>query len=261
VIPVHIYGQPADMDPIMAIARARRLEVIEDAAQAHLARDKDRPVGTIGSIGCFSFYPGKNLGACGEGGAVITDDPALARKIAAMRDWGQLSPGVHELPGYNYRMDSIQGAILAVKLRHLPAWTAARQRHAAAYDASFARLGLTERLRPLTTFAEARSVRHLYVVRPRGIDRARFRARLTELGISTGVHYARAVPFQPIMAPLGYRPGAFPIAEEVAATTLSLPLFPEMTDTQRARVVDAVAETLLILEDRLLEQTGEIGTG
>jgi dTDP-4-amino-4,6-dideoxygalactose transaminase len=244
IIPVHIYGQPADMDPIMEVARARGIAVIEDAAQAHLALYKTRPVGTIGRIGCFSFYPGKNLGACGEGGAVLTDDPDVARKVAAMRDWGQLTHGVHELPGYNFRMDAIQGAILAVKLRHLTAWTAARQRHAAAYDVAFARLGLTEPLRPCATFSDALSVRHLYVIRPRSIDRVRFRERLAQRGIATGVHYARAVPFQPIMAPLGYREGAFPIAEEVAATTVSLPLYPELTDEQRARVVASVAEAL-----------------
>ena len=244
IIPVHIYGQPADMDPIMAIARARGVAVIEDAAQAHLARYKTHPVGTIGRIGCFSFYPGKNLGACGEGGAVVTDDPEIARKVSAMRDWGQLSPGVHELPGYNFRMDAIQGAILAVKLRHLTAWTTARQHHAAAYDAAFERLGLIERLRPCMTFPDAPSVRHLYVIRPRSIDRALFRDRLAERGIATGVHYARAVPFQPIMARFGHCEGTFPIAEEVAATTVSLPLFPELADDQRARVVAAVGDAL-----------------
>ena len=244
IIPVHIYGQPADMDAIMAIAGARGVAVIEDAAQAHLARYRDRPVGTIGRIGCFSFYPGKNLGACGEGGAVVTDDPEIARKIAAMRDWGQLEPGVHELPGYNFRMDAIHGAILGVKLRRLADWTAARRRHAAAYDAAFARLGLTERLRPCLSFNDSPSARHLYVIRPHGVDRVQFRARLAERGIATGVHYARAVPLQPILAHLGHRPGDFPIAEEVAATTISLPLYPELTEAQRARVVSAVTETL-----------------
>lgn len=244
IMPVHIYGQPADMDPVMAIADARGLPVIEDAAQAHLARYKDRPIGTIGRIGCFSFYPGKNLGACGEGGGIVTNDPELARQIAAMRDWGQLTRGVHELPGYNFRMDAIQGAILGIKLRHLASWTASRQRHAAAYDAAFAELGLTERLQPCETFADALSVRHLYVVRPRGLDRDRFRTRLGERGIATGVHYARAVPLQPIMARFGHRPGDFPIAEAVSATTVSLPLYSEMTDAQRERVVDAVAATL-----------------
>jgi dTDP-4-amino-4,6-dideoxygalactose transaminase len=244
IMPVHIYGQPADMDPIMAVAQAHGIAVIEDAAQAHLARYKTRPIGAIGRIGCFSFYPGKNLGACGEGGGVVTDDPDLARKVAAMRDWGQLARGAHELPAYNFRMDEIQGAILAVKLRHLAAWTAARQAHAAAYDAAFERLGLTERLRPCKSFPEAPSVRHLYVIRPRRIDRVRFRERLAERGIATGVHYPRVVPLQPVMAGLGYREGAFPIAEEVAATTVSLPLYPELTDDQRAFVVTAVAELL-----------------
>ena len=241
IIPVHIYGQAADMDAIMAVARARDIPVIEDAAQAHLGRYKDRPVGTFGRIGCFSFYPGKNLGACGEGGGVVTDEPELARKIAAMRDWGQLSRGLHELPGYNFRMDAIQGAILAVKLKHLPAWTAARQAHADAYDAAFAALGLTERLRPCPSFADSPSVRHLYVIRPRGLDRDALRATLLERGVATGVHDGRAVPLQPVLAHLGHRPGAFPVAEEVAATTISLPLYPELTEAQRARVVDAVA--------------------
>jgi dTDP-4-amino-4,6-dideoxygalactose transaminase len=244
IIPVHIYGQSADMDGIMAIARDRGIPVIEDAAQAHLARYRGRPVGTIGRVGCFSFYPGKNLGACGEGGAVITDEPELARRIAAMRDWGQLTRGVHELPGYNFRMDAVQGAILAVKLRHLPAWTAARQRHAAAYDASFAALGLIARLRPCIDADDAPSVRHLYVIRPIGIDRDRFRARLQERGIATGVHYACAVPFHPVLSRFGCRPGTFPVAEELAATTVSLPLYPELTAAQRDRVVSAVADAM-----------------
>jgi dTDP-4-amino-4,6-dideoxygalactose transaminase len=247
IVPVHIYGQPADMDAIMAVAHAHDLPVIEDAAQAHLARYRDRPVGTIGRIGCFSFYPGKNLGACGEGGGVITDDPELARKIAAMRDWGQLERGVHALPGYNFRMDAVQGAILDVKLRHLPVWTAARQQHADAYDGAFAALGLTEQLRPCVGFAEAPSVRHLYVIRPNGVDRDALRARLLERGVATGVHYARVVPLQPVLAHLSYRPGAFPVAEEVAATTLSLPLYPEMTAAQRDRVIEAVARAVRTL--------------
>ncbi len=244
IIPVHIYGQPADMDGIMAIARSRDIAVVEDAAQAHLGHYKGRPVGTIGRIGCLSFYPAKNLGACGEGGAVITDDLELARKVAAMRDWGQLTRGVHELPGYNFRMDAIQGAILGVKLRHLRAWTVARQAHAAAYDAGFAAAGLTERLRPCASFADAPSVRHLYVIRPRGVDRERLRGQLLERGIATGVHYARVVPLQPVLAHLGHRPGAFPIAEEVAATAISLPLYPELAEAQRERVLGAVADAV-----------------
>ena len=256
ILPVHIYGQPADMDPIMAVAQARGLAVIEDAAQAHLARYRDRPVGTIGRIGCFSFYPGKNLGACGEGGAVVTDDPELARKVAAMRDWGQLEHGVHSLPSYNFRMDALQGAILGVKLRRLADWTAARQRHAAAYDDAFARLGLTERVRPCRHFDDSPSVRHLYVIRPRGVDRTRLRALLAERGIASGVHYARSVPLQPVLAHLGHRPGDFPIAEEVSATTLSLPLFPELTEAQRARVVTAVVEALEQLEAPALARAG-----
>jgi dTDP-4-amino-4,6-dideoxygalactose transaminase len=244
IIPVHIHGQPADMDAVMAIARAHRLAVIEDAAQAHLARYRDRPVGTFGRLGCFSFYPAKNLGAGGEGGAVITDDDELARAVAAMRDWGQLERGVHALPGFNYRMEALQGAILDVKLRHLAGWTAARQRHAAAYDAAFAGLGLSERLRPCAPFNDAPSVRHLYVVRPQGVARDRFRGHLAERGVATGVHYALAVPFHPVLAHLGHRPGSFPVAEALAASTVSLPLYPELTDLQRARVVDIVAGAL-----------------
>jgi dTDP-4-amino-4,6-dideoxygalactose transaminase len=244
IVPVHIYGQAADMDGILAIARRHDIPLIEDAAQAHLARYRGRPVGTIGCIGCFSFYPAKNLGACGEGGAAITDDPELAQRIAAMRDWGQLTRGVHELPGYNFRMDAVQGAILAVKLRNLPAWTAARRRHADAYDASFAALSLTERLRPCASFDDAPSVRHLYAIRPQRIDRDRLRARLLEHGVATGIHYARAVPFHPVLSRFGHRTGAFPVAEAVAATTLSLPLYPELTEAQCDRVVAAVANSL-----------------
>ena len=226
VVPVHLFGQPADMDPIGEMARRHRLAVIEDASQAPGADDKGRRTGSIGDIGCFSFYPGKNLGAYGEGGAAVTSHPQYAETMRLLRNWGEKTRYEHLIRGFNYRMDGIQGAILGVKLRHLDRWTEARRRLAAMYGrlltGSAAR---TPRERP-----GVRHVYHVYAVRLQRRDE--WRARLHEMGVQTGVHYPVPVHLQPAYRNLGYQEGDFPVAEEIAREVLSLPLFPEMTDAQ-----------------------------
>ena len=226
IIPVHLFGQPADMDPIMAIARKHGLVVIEDACQAHGSEYKGRRCGSIGQLGCFSFYPGKNLGAYGEGGAVVTSDPDLAKKIRLLRAWGEETRYEHKYRGFNYRMDGVQGAILGVKLRYLEAWTEARRRNAAEYARQLAETSVTlPRERD-----EVRHVYHVYVVRLQ--QRDAWRDRLTEAGVQTGVHYPIPVHLQPAYRDLGYRTGDFPVAEGVAGEILSLPMFPELTTEQ-----------------------------
>jgi dTDP-4-amino-4,6-dideoxygalactose transaminase len=243
IMPVHLYGQPADMDPILEIARRRNLLVIEDAAQAHGAEYRGRRCGSMGHMAVFSFYPGKNLGAYGEGGAVVTSDPEYARRMRMLRDWGQEKKYEHRMKGFNYRMDGIQGAILRVKLRHLEAWTDARRSHAAAYDRALAELPATlPSVRP-----GCRHVYHVYTLRLR--DRERVQSALRERGVQTGIHYPIPVHLQPAYANLGYVEGAFPVAEQAAREVLSLPLFPEMTDEQLRTVVGAVREvTALVIQ-------------
>ncbi len=230
VMPVHLFGQPADMDPIDEIARRHKLAVIEDACQAHGADDKGRRVGSIGDIGCFSFYPGKNLGAYGEGGAAVTSHPLYADKMRLLRSWGEKTRYEHSIRGFNYRMDGIQGAVLSVKLKHLERWTEARRRLAASYGRRLA--GSAAR-----TPMERSGVRHVYhVYAVRLLQRDAWRARLHEMGIQTGVHYPVPVHLQPAYRDLGYTAGDFPVAEALAGEVLSLPLFPEMTDAQLEEV-------------------------
>ncbi len=234
VIPVHLYGQPADLDPILDIARAHRLTVIEDACQAHGARYKGKPVGSIGDFGCFSFYPGKNLGACGEGGLVTTRHEEADRKLRILRDWGAERKYHHEYLGFNYRMDGIQGAILHIKLRHLESWSKRRRELAARYDAKLKHLGIGH----VKRLAHGDHVYHLYVIRVR--DRDRLQSQLQETGIQTGIHYPVPVHLQPWASSLGYRVGDFPVTERAAASVLSLPLYPEMPDGH----IDEIAEAL-----------------
>jgi dTDP-4-amino-4,6-dideoxygalactose transaminase len=238
IVPVHLYGQPADMDPIMSIARRHDLVVIEDAAQAHGAEYKGRRVGSIGDLGCFSFYPGKNLGAYGEGGLVTTSSPAYARTIRMLRDWGEEARYQHVVQGFNYRMDAIQGAILRVKLRHLPTWTERRRAHAARYDEL---LRGTSVERP-KTLKDRRHVRHLYVIRTR--RRAELQDVLRLRGIGTGIHYPIPVHVQKAHADLGYGAGDFSHTEDAAAEVLSLPLYPELTQAAQDDVVAAVREVV-----------------
>jgi dTDP-4-amino-4,6-dideoxygalactose transaminase len=234
IVPVHLYGQPADMDPILAIARRHGLRVIEDACQAHGARYRGQRVGALGDMGCFSFYPGKNLGAYGEAGAVTTNDPALAHTIRMLRDWGAEKKYHHVLKGYNYRMDTIQGAVLKVKLRHLDAWTEARRAAAARYDALFAGSGLVTPQEQ----AYARHVYHVYAVR--SPQRVAWQEALLAQGIQTGIHYPTPIHLLPAFADLGYRAGQFPHAEAAAREVLSLPMFAELDTAQTAQVATAV---------------------
>lgn len=235
IMPVHLYGQMADMDPIMEIAKRHNIPVIEDACQAHGAEYKGRRAGSIGLSGGFSFYPGKNLGACGEGGIIVTNDDKQMETMRMLRDWGQSERYHHVMKGFNYRMDGIQGAILRVKLRHLEGWTESRRSRAALYDAALA--GST-RVTPPTQVADRRHVYHVYAVR--SAERDRIREELTKASIQSGLHYPIPVHLQKAHEDLGHKVGDFPVSEKAAAEVLSLPLFPEMTDEQVKTVADAV---------------------
>ncbi|HEY9828736.1 MAG TPA: DegT/DnrJ/EryC1/StrS family aminotransferase [Stenomitos sp.] len=240
ILPVHLYGQPADMDPILEIARRHGLTVIEDAAQAHRAEYKGKRVGSLGDIGCFSFYPGKNLGAYGEGGMAVTNNPDYARIMRMLRDWGQESRYNHVLKGYNYRMDGVQGAILRVKLRYLDRWTEARRTHAMQYDQLLADSGL----KTPTVMPYSYHVYHVYAVR--SPQRDRLQKELQTKGIQTGIHYPIPVHLQPAYMDLGYPLGSFPHSESVAKEVFSLPMYAELGSTQ----VDTVAEHVrLILQE------------
>ena len=234
VIPVHIYGQPADMTRLNAVARQHDLFVIEDAAQAHGATWQGRKAGALGDAACFSFYPGKNLGAYGDAGAVTTDNAALAETVALLRNHGRRSKYVHERVGYGERLDTLHAAILSAKLAHLDTWTEQRRSLAARYSRLLAD---SELVLPFV-HADAVPAWHLYVVRtPRRDD---LLAHLTALGVQAGVHYPVPLHLQPAYAHLGYRAGELPVTEEVADTCLSLPLYPEMTLEQQDYVVATV---------------------
>lgn len=238
VIPVHLYGQPAEMDRINIIAETHGLAVIEDAAQAHGATWQGKMAGALAQIACFSFYPGKNLGAYGDAGAVTTNDAALAEQIRSLRNHGRRDKYVHDQVGYGERLDTLQAAILAAKLVHLAEWTAARRRLAARYHTLLAGLDL---ILPQERDG-ANSAWHLYVVRtPR---RDYLLDQLKRRGVEAGVHYPLPLHLQPAFASLGLQAGDLPVTEAVSATCLSLPLFPEMTDAQQDRVVALLHELL-----------------
>lgn len=234
IIPVHLYGQPADMDAIMAIARKHKLWVIEDCAQAHLARFKGRLAGTFGSAATFSFYPGKNLGAYGDAGCAITNDDSLADWMATYARHG--GKGEHVMEGVNSRMDGLQGAVLNVKLPHLAEWTRARQRVAATYDELLNGVGdiVTPKVAP-----DREHVYHLYVIRTDRRDA--LKKYLGEAGIATVLNYPKALPFYPAYAYLGHQPGDFPVAHANQSRILSLPIFPEMTEEMIAYVARQIS--------------------
>jgi dTDP-4-amino-4,6-dideoxygalactose transaminase len=235
IMPVHLYGQPADMDPILEIARRRNLLVIEDAAQAHGAEYKGRRAGSMGDMACFSFYPGKNLGAYGEGGMVVTNHQEYARTIRTLRDWGAEKKYHHVLKGYNYRLEGIQGAILRVKLRHLEEWTESRRAHAAAYTDALAGAGVVVP----AAMPQGRHVFHVYaIMSPR---RDEIHRELTAQGIQSGIHYPFAIYDLPAHSDLGYTHGDFPNAERAAAQQLSLPMYPELKDEQIEEVAAVIA--------------------
>jgi dTDP-4-amino-4,6-dideoxygalactose transaminase len=236
ILPVHLYGQPADMDAIMMIARRHGLRVIEDACQAHGARYKGRRVGSIGDLGAFSFYPGKNLGAAGDGGAAVTNSPELARQLRMLRNYGQSAKYHHDFLAFNSRLDTIQAAILRVKLRYLDRWNAQRRQAAALYTVQLTDLNLpAPMVAPLVE-----PVFHLYVMRMGRRDEI-VRA-LNMRGIGAGIHYPIPIPQQQAYAFLGHKPGDFPVTEAVCREVLSLPLYPEITRAQIQTVCSALHE-------------------
>ncbi|SHF00211.1 dTDP-4-amino-4,6-dideoxygalactose transaminase [Kaistia soli DSM 19436] len=238
IMPVHLHGRLADMASICAMARLLGLIVIEDAAQAHGAERDGTRAGAFGDIGCFSFYPGKNLGGCGEGGIVTTNRADFAATIRSLRDWGQEGKYNHVRHGFNFRMDTVQGAVLDVKLPHLDRWNSQRRRIANIYnDHLRGRLGL-----PAGPIGLDHSC-HVYAVQSE--ERGDLRATLNDAGIATGIHYPVPVHLQPAYAQLGYRAGDFPVAEALARRSLSLPLFPELSDDQVAFIVDVVNDATL----------------
>jgi dTDP-4-amino-4,6-dideoxygalactose transaminase len=237
IIPVHLYGQPADMDAIMAIARKHKLWVIEDCAQAHLARYKDRQIGTFGAAATYSFYPGKNLGAMGDAGAVVTNDSVLAERVAMLARHGGLVKHQHQIEGINSRLDGMQAAILSAKLPHLPDWTKARQDAATIYDAG---LNQIEDLVVPSVAMGRTHVYHLYTIKhPRRDELA---AHLGANGVQTAINYPTALPFLTAYSRFGHRPEQFPNAHRDQSRILSLPIFAEITREQQNEVIDLVSE-------------------
>jgi len=236
ILPVHLHGRPADMDPIMQIARRKNLVVIEDACQAHGAEYNGKRIGSIGDLACFSFYPGKNLGAYGEGGAVTTNDDERAKKIRLLRDWGAERKYYHDLKGFNYRLEGVQGAVLGVKMKYIEGWTDARRRHASRYDELLAggAYGLP------SSPSNMRHVYHVYAVRHPARDA--LQAFLHDRGIGTGIHYPIPVHLQKCFAELGHKVGDFPHSEMAAKEVLSLPMYPEFSSKQQDEVIAALRE-------------------
>jgi len=240
IIPVHLYGQPAEMDPILAIAKRYDLKVIEDAAQAHGALYKGRPVGTLGNIACFSFYPGKNLGAYGDGGAIVTNDDESAVKARMFANHGRIDKYDHLLEGINSRLDGLQAAILNVKLTHLPGWTEARRRLAYLYNDLLSHDGITKP----SEIANVTAVYHLYVVRVKKGLRDILQKHLSAKGIATGIHYPIPLPKLKAYAYLNHIEDDFPRAYAAAPEILSLPMYPELDDAQIAFIAEEVNSCL-----------------
>ena len=237
IIPVHLYGQMADIDALSDICRKYGLFLVEDCAQAHLATLRGKRAGTAGVAGTFSFYPGKNLGAYGDAGAIITDDDALAARALMFANHGSPRKHVHEMEGINSRMDGIQAAVLSVKLKFLERWNLARAANADAYDRGFSGFDkvVTPRRRP-----DGTHIFHLYVIRVKRRDE--LAAFLNQRGIETGIHYPTALPFMPAYAYLGHRPADFPVAYRNQGEILSLPMYPELGDDQIDHVVGSIKE-------------------
>lgn len=236
IIPVHLYGQPADMEPILDIARRRHLIVIEDACQAHGAMYKEKYVGALGNAAAFSFYPAKNLGAYGDGGIIVTNDEEIANCLRMLRDYGQREKYHHELQGYNRRLDTIQAAVLKAKLPHLEGWNAARRQHAEMYSTLLSGNGIVTPVKA----DYATPVYHLYVIRVE--NRNELKDYLQERGVATGIHYPIPIHLQTAYRCLGYGKGSFPITERYAEQILSLPMYAELTPQMIEQVTEAITE-------------------
>lgn len=234
IIPVHLYGQPAELDPILSIAEAAGLAVIEDACQAHGATYRGRRAGSLGAIGCFSFYPSKNLGAAGEGGIAVTDSPLYAERMRRISDHGQSGRYRHEVLGFNYRLPALQAAVLRVKLRHLEDWNEMRRAHALEYGRLLSGSGVTIPWEQ----PESSHVYHLYVIRSEARDK--LKNHLSAQGVATGIHYPLPVHLQPAYRQYGAGPDSLPETEAAAAAVLSLPMYPELQPWQLKRVTDAL---------------------
>lgn len=240
IIPVHLYGQPADMDAILEIASRHNLKVIEDACQAHGAVYKGTRVGTASDVSCFSFYPGKNLGAAGDGGAIVTNDAQIADRVRLLRDHGSRKKYEHEIVGHNFRLDTLQAAILNVKLPYLDGWNSARRERAEYYDRKLS--GAPNLVTPVVA-PGVQSVFHLYVVQVP--NRKQVQQAMSDAGVQTGIHYPVPIHLQPAYRELGLKEGDFPVAEELSGKILSLPMYAELTESQQDRVI----EVLLNLPD------------
>ena len=240
VIPVHLYGQCADMEPILALAEEHNFVVIEDAAQAIGSEYRGQRAGAMGTIGCFSFFPSKNLGAFGDGGAVTTNHPQLAQRIRILRNHGANPKYYHQFVGGNFRLDAIQAAVLRVKLRHLDAWTAGRQQNAAYYNNAFDALNLPADVLSTPAVVQDRHIFNQYVLRVNNRDA--LKDHLTRNGIGCEIYYPLSLHMQECFAELGYQAGDFPHSEQAAAETLAIPIYPELTDDQKQRVVQGIGE-------------------
>lgn len=240
IIPVHLYGQCADMDPILEIARKHNLYVIEDAAQAIGAEYKDRRAGSMGDLGCFSFFPSKNLGGFGDGGMVVAEDEDLYKKLKRLRAHGSEPKYYHSIVGGNFRLDALQAAILRIKLRHLDDWTQGRQRNAEEYQKLFAESGLTEDQVHLPVIRQNRHIFNQFVIRVSKRDE--FMAYLKEHRVGCEIYYPVPMHLQECFAHLGYQKGDFPISEQAALSTLAIPIYPELTAEQKDYVVQTIAQ-------------------
>lgn len=238
IIPVHLYGQPADMDPILALAKKYHLKVIEDAAQAHGAVYKGKTIGSIGDMACFSFYPGKNLGAYGDAGAILTNDDALGKKARLISNHGRLEKYDHEIEGVNSRLDGLQAAILGVKLKHLDRWSEARRENAYLYNEYLKGTGL---ITP-AEIANVKAVYHLYIVRTKKEQRQKLQDHLKSKGISTGIHYPIALPNLKAYSYLKHDIKDFPEATKASEEIVSLPMYPELTKAQIKFIADSIKE-------------------
>ncbi len=236
IIPVHLYGQPADMDPILALAKKHNLKIVEDCAQAHGALYKGRTIGSIGDMACFSFYPGKNLGAYGDAGAIVTNDDVLAKKACMFANHGRVDKYDHEMEGINSRLDGLQAAILGVKLKHLGAWSEARRKNAYLYNEY---LKGTDLATPVE-IADVKAVYHLYVVRIKKDLRQKLQDHLKSKGISTGIHYPIALPNLKAYARLNHKKNDFPEATKASEEILSLPMYPELKGTHISYIAQEI---------------------